>query len=192
MLSGEGFQEVYNLSGGIKAWTGGKVEGPVELNLDMVRGDETPVEIVGLAYGMENSLGTFYRRVKDRTQDKELADLLENLAWIEDKHKQYLVNLYNETELKQVTREEFEASAVSKIMEGGFEIDDFLHKNEQFLTSVPSLLDIAMMLETQALDLCIRFSRKTENGVTSEVLLRIADEEKAHLASLGRLRDERA
>ncbi|MDQ7785047.1 MAG: ferritin family protein [Desulfomonilaceae bacterium] len=192
MLTGEGFQEVYNLSGGIKAWTGGKAEGPVELNLDMVRGDETPVEIVGLAYGMENSLGTFYRRVKDRTQDKELADLLENLAWIEDKHKQYLVNLYNDTESKQVSREEFEASETSRIMEGGFGIDDFLHKNERFLTSVPSLLDIAMMLETQALDLYIRFSRKTENGVTAEMLLRIADEEKAHLESLGRLRDERA
>jgi len=191
MLSGEGFEKVYNLSGGIMAWNGSKAEGPVGLNLDMVRGDESPVEIIRLAYSMENSLGEFYRAVKDRTQDEELAALLENLALIEDKHKQYLVNLYNDTESAQISREEFEASETTKIMEGGFETSDFLHKNERFLTSVPSLLDISMMLETQALDLYIRFSTKTENNKTSEVLLRIADEEKAHLQSLGRLREER-
>ncbi len=191
MLSGEGFEDVYNLSGGIMAWNGGKAEGPVGLNLDMVRGDETPVEIIRLAYGMEDSLGEFYRAVEDRTQDKELADLLEMLASIEDKHKQYLVNLYNDTESAQVSREEFEASEQPKIMEGGYETAEFLEKNEKFLNSVPALLDIAMMLEAQALDLYIRFSRKTENAKTSELLLRIADEEKAHLELLGRLRDQR-
>jgi rubrerythrin len=157
----------------------------------MVRGDESPVEIIRLAYGMENSLGEFYRAVGERTQDEELAALLDNLASIEDKHKQYLVNLYNDTEAAQLSREEFEASETSKIMEGGFDTSDFLHKNERFLFSVPSLLDIAMMLEAQALDLYVRFSRKTENAKTGEVLLRIADEEKAHLESLGRLREER-
>ncbi len=191
MLSGEGFEEVYNLSGGIKAWEGGKAEGPVGLNLDMVRGDEPPVEIIRLAYGMEDGLGEFYRVVKDRTQDKELAGLLEKLASIEDKHKQYLVDLYNAVESAQVSREEFEASEASKVMEGGFGLDEFLSRNERFLTSVQSVLDIAMMLETQALDLYLRFSRKAENEKTGEMLLRIADEEKAHLTSLGRLRDER-
>lgn len=191
MLAGEGFEKVYNLAGGIKAWDGSKAEGPVELNLDMVRGDELPAEIIRLAYGMEDSLGQFYRLVKDRTQDEKLAALLENLSAIEDKHKQYLVDLYNDTESSQVSREEFEASDTFGVMEGGFDISDFLHKNERFFTSVPAALDIAMMLEAQALDLYIRFSRKTENLKTSEMLQRIADEEKAHLESLGRLREER-
>ncbi|MFH1115133.1 MAG: ferritin family protein [Pseudomonadota bacterium] len=191
MLSGEGFEEVYNLSGGIKAWQGGKAEGPVELNLDMVRGDETPVETIRLAYGMEAGLGRFYRVVKDRSGDKELADLLDKLANIEDKHKQYLVDLYNTVESAQVGREEFEASETSEILEGGFGLEEFLGRNERFLSSVQTVLDIAMMLEAQALDLYLRFSRKAENEKTREMLLRIADEEKAHLASLGRLREER-
>ena len=42
MLSGWGFKEVYNLAGGIKAFQGHKATGPQELNLDLVKGDETP------------------------------------------------------------------------------------------------------------------------------------------------------
>jgi rhodanese-related sulfurtransferase len=42
LLAGLGFKEVYNLQGGIKAWQGLKASGPKELNLDLVRGDETP------------------------------------------------------------------------------------------------------------------------------------------------------
>ena len=56
MLSGWGFKEVYNLAGGIKAFYGPKATGPRELNLDLVRGDETPAEIITLAYGMEKAL----------------------------------------------------------------------------------------------------------------------------------------
>jgi rubrerythrin len=192
MLSGEGFNEVYNLSGGIMAWDGGVAEGPVALNLDMISGDETPAEIIRLAYGMEQSLGQFYRKVRIGTDDKDLADLLELLASIEDKHKEYLLNLYNETEPAKVSQEDFEAQVPSTAMEGGFEIEEFIDKNKRFLSTVPSLLDVSMMLETQALDLYIRFSRKTENDRTKELLLRIADEEKSHLTSLGRLRQERA
>ena len=46
-----------------------------------------------------------------------------------------------------------------------------------------------MMLETQALDLYLRFAGKIESASTKEVLYRIADEEKSHLQALGRLRD---
>ena len=62
LLSGQGFREVYNLKGGIKAWQGVKAVGPVELNLDLIRGDESPGEIIILAYGMEEALRRFYSR----------------------------------------------------------------------------------------------------------------------------------
>ena len=97
-MAGQGFTKIYNLKGGIKAWEGEKAQGPVELHLDLVRGDETPAEMIKLAYGMEQGLGGFYREIKAGTQDKELSDLLETLASAEDKHKQYLLARYNEIE----------------------------------------------------------------------------------------------
>ena len=48
-----------------------------------------------------------------------------------------------------------------------------------------------MMLETQALDLYLRFAEKSREEETKEVLFTLADEEKAHLKSLSRLFDEK-
>ena len=158
--------------------------------MDMVRGDETPVEIIQLAYGMERSLGGFYRTVETRTQDKELSHLLGMLIAAEDKHKEYLFELYNSLEPSVSGRQTFEADVSSKVMEGGFDSDEFIKQNEKFLKDVPSLLDLSMMLETQALDLYLRFADKSEAQETKDVLYRIGDEEKGHLAALGRLRDK--
>jgi sulfur-carrier protein adenylyltransferase/sulfurtransferase len=190
-LAGQGFAEVYNLKGGIKAWQGEKAEGPVELHLDLVRGDETPVEMLSLAYGMEQGLGIFYREIKKGTQDIELSQLLETLASAEEKHKQYLLARYNELESRKVDQKAFEARfSSSYTMEGGFDAQELLRQNRQFIESVPSLLDLSMMLETQALDLYLRFAGKVESTSTKKVLHRIADEEKNHLQALGRLRDQ--
>jgi sulfur-carrier protein adenylyltransferase/sulfurtransferase len=191
LLSGRGFKEVYNLSGGIMAWNGLKAEGPVGLNMDLVRGDETPVQIIKLAYGMERSLGIFYRTVRTRTQDSELAHLLEMLITIEDKHKQYLLELYKSLEPSGISPETLEAHVLSTVMEGGFDSDDFIKQNEKFLNDVPSLLDLSMMLETQALDLYLRFADKSDNQESKDVLHRIGDEEKGHLAALANLRDKK-
>jgi rubrerythrin len=54
---------------------------------------------------------------------------------------------------------------------------------------VLGVLDLAMMLETQALDLYLRFADKSADERTRKVLFSIADEEKAHLSSLGNLMD---
>ena len=47
------------------------------------------------------------------------------------------------------------------------------------------------MLETQALDLYLRFALKTASSSVQQILYKISDEEKAHLASLGILRDQK-
>ena len=84
LLSGRGFQEVYNVSGGIKAYRGAKATGPQELNLEMIREDESVEEILKLAFGMERALQTFYEVCRDRSQDKELLDLFGKLEHIEE------------------------------------------------------------------------------------------------------------
>jgi sulfur-carrier protein adenylyltransferase/sulfurtransferase len=192
-MAGQGFTKVFNLKGGIKAWEGEKARGPVELHLDLVRGDETPAEMIKLAYGMEQGLGGFYREIKTVTQDEELSNLLETLAAAEEKHKQYLVARYKEIESPNVDQNSFETTLTAPSpLEGGFDAEELLRQNRQFVNSVPSLLDLSMMLETQALDLYLRFAGKIESASTKKVLYSIADEEKSHLQALGRLRDGHA
>jgi sulfur-carrier protein adenylyltransferase/sulfurtransferase len=191
MLAGYGFEKIYNLNGGINAWNGITADGPVELNLDMVRGDETPIEIIKLAYRMEDALGDFYRTVSSMTDDKELANLANKLASIEDKHKGFLVNLLQTMDASGISVAVLEADISPFLMEGGFSGQELIEKNRTVLKSVSDLLDLSMMVEAQALDLYLRFAGKMEDESSQEALRRIADEEKSHLAALGKLRGER-
>lgn len=191
LLSGLDFNEIYNLQGGIKGWQGSKAAGPQELNLELVRGDETPPEMIALAYGMEMGLGVFYRQMIERTEDSDLQALLLKLADIENHHKKRLFDLLAEIDPSDKDVETYEADIRPTILEGGFELDEFMKKNEPFLHTVPDVIDLAMMLEAQALDLYMRFAENSTNAQTRDVLFTVADEEKAHLQSLGRLLEEK-
>ncbi len=191
LLAGLGFQEVYNLQGGIKAWQGLKASGPKELNLDLVRGDESPSEMIALAYGMEMGLGVVYGNMIERSDDPELQSLLAKLADIETQHKKRLLEILAEIDSPISDTDAYEADLRPSILEGGFGLDDFMKENESFFDSVQGILDLAMMLETQALDLYLRFAEKSVDERTQSILFSIADEEKGHLSSLGDLMDNK-
>ncbi len=190
MLNGWGFTEVYNLAGGIKAFQGHKATGPQELNLSLVRGDETPAEVISLAYGMEKALQGFYETLEQQSRDPEVQQLFKKLARVEVHHEERLFEAYRQVEPGQ-DRPAFEAKVASDTLEGGFNAREFLEANRSHLETVPEVLDLAMMLETQALDLYLRFADRCSQASTREVLFSIAGEEKAHLASLGRLLEEK-
>jgi rhodanese-related sulfurtransferase/rubrerythrin len=187
LLSGFGFREVYNLQGGIKAWQGLKATGPKELNLELVRGDETPTEMIALAYGMEMGLGIFYRNMVERSDNHELRNLLSKLADIETQHKKRLLEILAEVDSPITDPDAYEANLRPSILEGGLNLNEFMKENESFFGTLQGVLELAMMIETQALDLYLRFADKTLNERTKKALLVIADEEKAHLISLGNL-----
>ena len=189
LLSGLGFKDIYNLEGGIMGWQGSKATGPRELNLELVRGDETPAEMIALAYGMEMGLGIVYTEMAKRSDDPELKSLLIMLADIEAQHKKRLLEILSETDSPVSDTEAYEADLRPSVLEGGFGLDDFIKENRSFFGSVLGVLDLAMMLETQALDLYLRFADKSTDERTRKVLFSIADEEKAHLSSLGNLMD---
>jgi rubrerythrin len=134
-----------------------------------------------LAYDMEDSLQTYYKEMHDRTEDQEVKELFFKLASIEDKHKRTILEL----------SAKIQAPEGKMVLEGGFDMAEFMEQNEPLLQTVPNVIDLAMMLETQALDLYLRFAAKSTNAETKDVLFKIAQEEKGHLAALGRLLEEK-
>ena len=70
-LVGQGFKEVYCLKGGIFAWNGGMAAGTIESGMDFLKGDESAEEIIILAYGMEDGLGSFYKAMAKEHKDEE-------------------------------------------------------------------------------------------------------------------------
>ena len=161
------------------------------MGMAYLKGDEDARGIIAFAYGMEEGLRGFYAAVGERTEDPGVAQLARKLSGIEDRHKQRLFDLFLTLGPDSDDREAFESRVVAEVMEGGFTTEEFLEKNREFMTTPPDLLHIAMMLETQALDLYMRYSQKIPDETGKDVLHGLAEEEKGHLESLGRLLDER-
>lgn len=191
MLAANDFKLVYNMKGGIKAWNGSTAEGPVELNLGLISGDESPADIIILAYGMEAGLARFYDEMLKTNPDQDLNALLKQLSSMEAAHKNYLHGLYKAAVDPTTSKDALEKLTDTKFMEGGFSVSDFIRANQNYVHDPDSILNLSLMLETQALDLYLRFSFKIEEGKGRDILRKIADEEKSHLELLGRLLERR-
>jgi sulfur-carrier protein adenylyltransferase/sulfurtransferase len=187
LLAGQGFKEVYNLKGGMMAWQGLTAIGPVELNLDLIRGDESPAEMLEVAFGMEGALQKFYLIAGENVEDREVAALIKELAAIEEKHQQMLLTDYAGLKNQDLEGPQRLVNRLPQILEGGFQFSEFLNQNQTTMQTFSGVLDLAIMLETQALDLYLRFATKITEESTQKVLFKIADQEKAHLSSLGKL-----
>jgi rubrerythrin len=191
-LSGQGFSEVYNLKGGIAAWQGLKAFGPAEMGMMTLKGNETPQEVIVIAYGMEGGLADFYSKVSAMAPEPEVSALLGKLIAIEETHKSKLFALYQTLEPAIHEKDLFEEGIVSGVMEGGFTAEEFLEQNKPLLDTVENIISLAMMLEAQALDLYTRYAQRVEGPQSRSVLHDIAEEEKSHLAALGTLMEARA
>ncbi len=148
--------------------------------------------MIALAYGMEMGLGVFYQNLIETAEDAELKALFGKLAEIEGHHKQRLFDLLTEIDPPGKSIEDYEAEIKPGILEGGFKLDDFMQKNQPFLQTVSDVLGLAMMLETQALDLYLRFTDKSADSGSQQVLFKLADEEKSHLEALGQLIEKKS
>lgn len=155
-----------------------------------LQGDEGPREIILLSYGMEAGLEAFYGILAHEIKDPDVATVLTNLSRIEEKHKQKLFDLYLTLTQSPMDLDTFETRAVPEVMEGGFTTQEFLERHRPTMNGVPEILSIAMMLETQALDLYLRYSRSIRDEKSKNLLFEIAEEEKAHLDSLGHLLEQ--
>lgn len=175
----------------MKAWEGHSVGGSEKMGMTLLIGSERTAEIISLAYGMEEALKQFYASSAGTTDDPDVSALLNQLADIETNHKDRLFGLYQSIEDTPVDRENFEARIISDAMEGGFAADEFKAQNRSALQTTAGVLSLAMMLEAQAMDLYLRHADRRVDLEGKKILHQIADEEKAHLNSLGALLEQK-
>ncbi|QTA91123.1 rhodanese-like domain-containing protein [Desulfonema magnum] len=189
-LAGKGFKDVQNLRGGAEAWQGHSAEGPANMGMFLLKGNETPAEIIQIAYGLEEGLKEFYTVLSAKPENAPVANLLTQLSKIEEKHKQRLFNLYLTFDPGPADKDAFERTIMSEVMEGGLTTEEFLEQNKPVMQTAADVLNIAMMLEAQAMDLYMRYAEKSKDENVRKILFGLADEEKAHLKSLGNLLDK--
>jgi rubrerythrin len=122
-------------------------------------------------------------------KDTEIIQVVKKLAEEEKNHQQRLFILCQSLDPSVTTHQILEAHLVSKVMEGGFTVEEFIEQNRFSAQNAQSFLNIAMMLETQALDLYMRSSDKCMNENVKEILFDLAEKEKQHLKQIGDLKE---
>ena len=186
MLASRGFGEVYNLSGGIKAWTHKKAIGREDLGLDLFSGREAPLETLGVAYSLEAGLRDFYHSMAKKAADEGTAALFEKLAAMEVIHQDRLLIEYNRLAGTAFDRQAFESQLVDDQTEGGLTTEEYLARYQPDLNAPREIISLAMSIEAQAMDLYQRAAARAETDDVKTMLIKMAGEEHAHLTQLGR------
>jgi len=189
MLAGKGFKKVFNVTGGIKAWHAKTAIGPQDLGMDLFSGKEEPLDVLKVAYSLEQGLRDFYLIMEKEAKNEKVKDLFAKLSEIEVKHQMSIYIAYNDISDEKLSKDAFEEMVETKALEGGLSTREYLDLFNPDFNSEIDVISLAMSIEAQALDLYQRVSSKIKHPQSRDIVNKIADEEKVHLASLGKLLD---
>ncbi|NMC50001.1 MAG: sulfurtransferase [Desulfovibrio sp.] len=193
LLAGQGFSPVVNMAGGILAWQGAGAVGPVDQGLFLLPSDMGPGEVFRAAYAMEQRLARFYEGQAAATGNPEVAGTFRKLAGFEDKHANLVMNLWRKSGAVVPDQAGLDAdvsdAAAPTLLEGGLPGDSYLGQSGAEPERSAEVLELAMAVEAQAMDLYLRGSRVMRSLEARQALVRLAGEEKSHLAALAALFD---
>jgi len=190
LLSGQGFSDIINVAGGFNAWTGEAAFLGDEKGLALFDGVTSVENALAVAYSLEAGLKDFYDSMAAKVDSDPTRQLFHQLSQIEVKHQDRILEQYTELTGKSVTRETFEARQVPEVLEGGLTTEEYANLLMPAYDTVPEIIELAMSIEAQALDLYLRASEKAQTEAGKKALIQIANEEKTHLLRLGQLMDE--
>lgn len=183
MLSGKGFETVYNLKGGIRAWNGVTVDDSADEGLELFDHDATYKDAVVMAYALEKGLKEFYAGLAEKSDD-ELRPIYEKLTGFEEKHMARLARTYREKQQNDITGEQLPKLFRERV-EGGLGTVDLQAKLQEN-KELSIVFEAAMSIEAFAMDMYARLARLCGIEDTGDLFIRLAEEEKNHLAYLGR------
>jgi len=163
------------VSGGIIAYEGGKAVGDEAFGMEFfVSGDFA--DVFRMSYAMEEGLQQLYLLLEEMCGDKDVKILLDRLAKFEEGHKAKLEALFPDVLDGE--------PANSDSLEGGFDRQQLLDNFQNRKISSNEIIELGMMLETQAYDLYSRLAEKEDSDETKQFFLFMVGEEKQHLTFL--------
>lgn len=190
MLAGKGFDQVINMSGGIKAWNDPLAFGSEEQGLDLLTGNESIEEALIIAYSLEGGLRDFYLTMIDKAAADEVKPLFRKLSDIEVLHQNRILEEYIQITGKEIDRDTFELGMVERAVEGGLTTDEYIGLYQPDWNAPADIVGLAMSIEAQALDLYTRAANRSKDKRSQEALRKIAEEERVHLEQLAKLMED--
>ncbi len=177
LLLAEDFSQIYNMSGGIIAYDGGKAVGDEVFGMEFfVSGDFS--DVFRMSYAMEDGLQQLYLVLQEVCGNSEVKSLLERLAKFEEGHKAKLKTLFPGVGIDE--------TANLETLEGGVNKQQILDHFNSRTATLEDIIQLGMMLETQAFDLYNRLAVKENDPESKEFFEFMANEERAHLGFLSK------
>ena len=190
LLCGLGFENVYNLDGGIRKWDYEVVKGTTEDKL-ITWGEET-FDVLIVALMLEKGALEFYTKAQKRVKDEKAAQVFKRLVTMEDAHLQRLYMRYSQLlqEMKSLLGAADELPSLDQLkdelstiyMEGGTRINEELVKIEdpEFMDDLEAL-EIGLEKEYAAYDFYTRVVDTVDDPKTRNLLHELAGEERGHI-----------
>lgn len=185
MLNGGGFDNVYNMEGGILAYNGLVAAGPPETGAFCFSENMTPDQLVAMAWYIEDGSQRYFDSVKNISQDHELKVNFARLIEHKIAHKESLLQLFQKIS-GQSTTDDFPTSVLQRpphtVMAGCVSVPEAVNwsKNKK----VSDILDFLMALEANTFDLYLKLGRQVESDRARKVFMELSEEEARHLEQL--------
>ncbi len=178
------------MAGGFNAWTSETAFLGEEKGLALFDGVASIESALTVAYSLEAGLKDFYDTMAAKVDNDPARQLFHQLSQIEVKHQDRILEQYAEATGTTVTRDDFASGPLPEVLEGGLTTEEYANLLMPSFDTLADIIELAMSIEAQALDLYLRASEKARSEAGQQALIRIANEEKAHLARLGQLMEE--
>ena len=175
------------MDGGIEAWNGFVATGGPQQGMNLLEGIESVEDFVRLGMKLEDGTRIFYSEAKSIFSDDASGKIFEMLVNAEKKHRNLLAEAYRHMTGADLGEKDLEKAGGTDIMESGESLKDVLSWMKSEGRTMEEVLDLAMQVETNSLDLYLKIEREIDDKNSKEILGQLISEEKQHLTSLGNL-----
>lgn len=182
VLLNAGFDEVWNMDGGILAWEGKTATGAPEAGMWWFEEARNPEEYIALAWILEEGAKIFYSRMAEQFASLDVGKVFQGLAEVEEHHKETLRQLHRALTGREEDPLTPDEVAAHDTMEGNVSITKVLAWAEG--QKPIDVLEFSVSMEVNAYDLYLKVAQRLEQKGSRDVLLHLAREEKAHLDRL--------
>jgi rhodanese-related sulfurtransferase/rubrerythrin len=182
ILSGAGFTDVLNMTGGIVTYRGNVASGGPDAGIVCFPENLGPGELAAMAWFLEDGTLGFFEGVREKCASCDEPGLLDELTRDKEAHKETLAALYTDLTGNQpgadFPRDVMELPAAG-VMAGCIKTENALKwavgKKPQ------DILELMMALEANSLDLYLRLGRAASGDEARTVFKKLADEQTASI-----------